>query len=229
MPLKKSETGKPKLKRNTRGKPAAKMVITERDVELVRATLKQRFLYTYQYYWLFPEANQANLRMRLILLFKHGYLNRIEMPVSSINDPIIYGMTEKGAQLLAQHDGVDREAVKWKRHLNVVKPTHLQHLLAINDCLVSFRHGLTTAKATGQIADFRLYRGDPKRFKLSVATRDAAGHRMESFVVPDAILVVQSPAGETGTFFLEIDRGTLTTGRWQEKVLAYREYAQDRN
>jgi hypothetical protein len=44
-------------------------------------------------------------------------------------------------------------------------------------------------------------------------------------VVPDAIMPVVFRHGKYGLFFIEIDRATMTTARWQQKVEVYREYA----
>lgn len=212
--------------RTRRVKKLPVMTLTPRDVEFVRAVLKYRFLYTQQFFCLFPEASPTNLKIRLSYLYHHGYLDRVRLPVFGSNDPLIYAMTEKGATLLAESDGVDRSEVKWARHLNVVQPTHIQHLLAINDVLIPYRTALETAKSAGKIADFRLYRGDPKKHRLTVQLRDADRHRYNASVIPDAILVIQPSKGETVAFFIEVDRATMTTGRWQEKVVVYREYSQ---
>lgn len=213
----------PRLKRVT--KPP-RFNLTPRDVELVRAVFKYRFLGTRQIWWLFPHDSQKNITNRLRNLFQHAYLSRVTLPVSSSRDGMIYAMTEKGATLLAEADGVDRSEIKWARHLNVVQPTHIQHLLAINDVLIPYRAALEAAKSQGEVKDFRLYRGDPKKHRLTVQVRDADGHRSNASVIPDAILVIQPTNGDTGTFFIEVDRATMTTGRWQEKVVVYREYSQ---
>jgi hypothetical protein len=150
----------------------------------------------------------------------------VRIPVFGSNDPLIYAMTEKGAILIAEHDGVDRSEVKWNRYLNVVQPTHIQHLLAITDVLISLRHTLELAKVAGTLADYRVYRGDPKKHRLTVQVRDLDGHRSNASVIPDAILVLQPPQGDAGVFFIEVDRATMSIGRWQEKIVVYREYSQ---
>lgn len=222
----KPKTDKKRLPRTKRVAKPPRFNLTPRDVELVRAVFKYRFLGTRQIWWLFPNDSQKNLTNRLRNLFQHAYLNRITLPISSSRDGMIYAMTEKGATLLAEADGIDRSEIKWARHLNVVQPTHIQHLLAINDVLIPYRATLEAAKSRGEIKDFRLYRGDPKKHRITVQVRDADGHRSNVSVIPDAILVIQPAKGEAGAFFIEVDRATMTTGRWQEKVVVYREYSQ---
>ena len=226
MSPRKPNTEKKPLPRRKRASKPPVMKVTARDIEIVRLVFKYRFLTTQQVLWLFPGGSVLNLKVRLRYLYHHAYLERVLIPVAGSNDPFIYAMTEKGATLLAEADGVDRSEIKWARHLNVVQPTHIQHLLAINDVLIPYRAALEAAKSQGKIADFRLYRGDPKKHRLTVQLRDADGHRSNASVIPDAILVIQPTSGDTGTFFIEVDRATMTTGRWQEKVVVYREYSQ---
>nr|MDQ3022809.1 replication-relaxation family protein [bacterium] len=222
----KPKTDKKRLPRSSRAKNPPRFNIVERDILLIRAVLKYRFLSTRQVWWLFPEASQKNMTIRLRYLYHHGYLDRVVLPVSSSRDSLIYAMTDKGAVLLAEREGIDRSEVKWNRYLNIVQPTHIQHLLAINDVLISLRRCLELAKSKGELTDYRLYRGDPKKHRLTVQVRDLDGHRSNASVIPDAILVIQPPQGEHGVYFMEIDRATMSTGRWQEKVVVYREYSQ---
>ncbi len=52
------------------------------------------------------------------------------------------------------------------------------------------------------------------------------GRRYEQAVVPDVILRVIFAGEKPALFFAEVDRGTMTTRRWQDKVTVYREYMQ---
>jgi hypothetical protein len=103
---------------------------------------------------------------------------------------------------------------------------HIQHLLAVNDVLISLRLALPQAQSENRLVDFRIYRGDPKPHRLTVQVRDVDGRRRDISAIPDAVLVVQPVAGPAGVFFIEVDRGTMSTARWQEKVMVYREYSQ---
>jgi DNA-binding PadR family transcriptional regulator len=195
----------------------------ERDFELLRAIVSYRFLYTHQIWWLFPGASTKNLTIRLRYLYHHGYLDRVVLPVSSSRDRLIYTMTEKGAQLLAEHEGIDRNEIKWERYFNSVQPTHIQHLLAINDVLIAYRFALDKAVQGRALKDFRVIRGDPKKHKLTVYLPDQNGRRQPVTVIPDAIIVLLPNQGDIGVCFVEVDRGTMSTGRWLDKVKVYRE------
>ena len=222
----KPKTDQKRTPRTTRTKSPPRFDLTARDVELVRVVLVYRFLSTHQFWWLFPDASEKNLTNRLRLLFQHGYLKRLKLPVSSSRDSMIYAMTEKGAKLIAETDNIERSDVKWKRYINDVQPTHVQHLLAVNDILITFRNDFEAAKDSGKLADYRVLRGDPKKHRLTVQVMDKRGHRQDVSVIPDAIVLLQPAESQHGVFFVEVDRGTMSTKQWTEKVAVYRDYIQ---
>jgi hypothetical protein len=200
------------------------MRVMARDIELLQAVVRYRFLHSQQICWLFPAGSPLNLRVRLRKLYHHGYLDRVQMPTMALNDPFIYVMTERGALLIAEYGQVERSTVKWQRHLNEVEPSHIKHRLAINHVLISFRTALEQAKQAGQLADYRVYRADPKKHRMVVQRRDTHGHLQDHSAIPDAILMIRATTGEHGIYFVEVDRGTMGLTRWQEKITTYLEY-----
>lgn len=225
MTPRKPKTDQKRLPRTRRAKNPPRIVITERDVEFLKALLEYRFLTIEHYYWLFPDASQQKMQTRLKLMFHHKFLDRALLPVSRSASKMIYSLTEKGAQLIAEMDGIGRDEVPWSRHLNKVTPTHINHLLTINRVLIAFQAALAQAEEKGIIESFKLLRTEPKRSKLTVTIRTDAGRRREASDVPDAILPVIFQDGSYGLFFIEVDRATMTTRRWQDKIVVYREYA----
>jgi hypothetical protein len=200
------------------------MRVMDRDIALLEYVGRYRFLHSQQVCWLFPGDSRQNLKIRLRKLYHNGFLDRVQFPTLTLNDPFIYSLTERGAQLIAETKGIERGEVRWKRHLTDVEPSHIKHLLAINDLLISFRMALGKAREVGQIADYRVYRGDPRQHRIRIQKMDATGHRRELSVVPDVILLIQSLSGEYGVFFLEVDRGTMGLESWGKKVPVYLEY-----
>lgn len=220
----KLKTDQKRLPRSRRAKHPPAFRITERDVELVRVTLTYRFLYTKQIYWLFPESSQQNLNVRLRHLYHHGYLDRVSLPDSKTNEQLVYAPTEKGAIMVAEADGISREDVPWARYMNQVSSSHIRHLLAINDVLVSYEKALAYAKEHGKVGDFKVVRGEPRKHKLPVMLKDRDGKRKQVAIVPDAFIAVKFDAKNYGVFFVEVDRATVGSSRWTEKVAVYREY-----
>ncbi|MFA5010206.1 MAG: replication-relaxation family protein [Patescibacteria group bacterium] len=224
MSPRKPKTDQKRLPRTKRAKHPPAFRITKRDVELVRAILNYRFLYTKHVFWLLPKASQQNLTVRLRHLYHHGYLNRVLLPDSSTNEQLVYAPTEKGAVMVADADGISRDEVEWHRYMNIVSPSHIRHLLSINDVLVSYEIALGQAKAQGKIADYKVVRGEPRKHKLPVLLRDKDGKRREVANVPDAYLAVVFDSHNYGVFFVEVDRATMGSSRWAEKIEVYREY-----
>lgn len=229
------KTDQQRLPRKRRAKNPPPMQLTARDTELLKAVLEYRFLTIEHFTWLFPQdpESKANspwgISNRLRLLYHHGYLNRVSLPVSKSPNTMIYSMTEQGAQLLSELEGVSREEIPWQRHLNKITPTHVNHLLFINRVMIAFNAALASARASRKVKAFKVSRGEPERNRISVNLRDEHGRRFKASVVPDAIMPVEFRSGQRGMFLLEIDRATMTTKRWQEKVVVYREYAQQQD
>jgi DNA-binding PadR family transcriptional regulator len=225
MSPRKIKTDQQRLPKKRRAKTPPRFYITERDVSLVRAVLDYRFLYTKHILWLQPPGtSKQNIQTRLRNLFHNGYLDRLRLDEPRGSEKLVYALTEKGALLLAETQGVPREAIPWERYMNKVSPTHFRHLLEINEVLLSFQLVLSEAQARREIAEFVIKRGEPKKDRLPVQLRAKDGRRVQVAIVPDAYVAIKFDARNYGIFFVEVDRATMSTGRWQEKVQVYREY-----
>lgn len=75
-----------------------------------------------------------------------------------------------------------------------------------------------------QVADFRVVRGEPSKHKLPVVLKNKDGRRREVAIVPDAYIAVKFDARNYGVYFVEVDRSTMGSSRWAEKIEVYREY-----
>ncbi len=58
-----------------------------------------------------------------------------------------------------------------------------------------------------------------------VIIRSATGKNISVSLIPDSYCVLDTPKG-VGHLFLELDRGTMTTKRFKNKILAYQAYYQ---
>jgi hypothetical protein len=227
MVPRKPTTDQKRLPKKTRAKKPPAFQMTERDIELVRAVSKYRYLYVEQYFWLFPNDSQRGLLNRLRYLYHNRYLNRV-LQVDSLARKIIYAMTEKGARLLAEHDKVSREEIPWQRHLNQVSMSHIQHLLSVNDVVISLQSDFAEKLRQGAISKFKVIPGDPDLHKLSVTFLNRDGARYIASVIPDAVVGIIFPNNEIGMFFVEVDRATMTINRWESKVAVYHEYSRSK-
>jgi len=223
MTPRKPKTDQKRLPKKSRAKKPPCFQITDRDILLVKAVLNYRFLTVNQFFMMFPESSKQGIQNRLRLLYHNRYLDRINLV--GTQSKLIYSLTEKGAKLLAESDGVSRDQITWQRHLNKVGDSHIKHLLSINDLIISLELSLAKAKDRGQVDIFKVLHGNPDQHRISVTLRDQSGARFDKSVIPDAILGIKFRGGEFGLFFIEVDRATMSATRWQDKIIVYHEYA----
>ncbi|MBI1280107.1 MAG: hypothetical protein GC179_18405 [Anaerolineaceae bacterium] len=209
-------------KRNQRDIHPPAMVLTERDKRIVEAVYQCRILRQDQIHTLFFGASKAASQRRLALLYHHGFLNRVFLTVraSYMLSPALYMLDRRGAELLRSDLGYDD--ITWSSKSQNVGQPFLEHTLAINDVRVA----VTVACRTHGYAlfDWRSeadLKGDYDR----VIIQERNGGKQSVSLIPDSFFVVQTTKGKA-PFFLEVDRGTETTGRFQDKIRAYQAYIQ---
>jgi hypothetical protein len=218
-------TERQRRRRDQRSPEPTRMQLTERDISIVEAVHTHRVLSQKQIQLLiFGPKNVSGAKRRLRFLFDQGYLDRKFFPVQMdrLRSPTLYILDRKGAELLRLHRGYDE--LVWYSSSRQLKPTFLEHTLAINDVMVAVTlacsqpaYELETWVTENQIkADYD---------RVSITTSSGARRRVA--VVPDSyfsILVANSRA----PFFLELDRGTMTNKQFKDKIRAYLAYQKTR-
>ncbi len=209
-----------RLRRDARVDNPTPMRLTERDKEIIRAVHDYRVLTQTQIQQLFF-GSKSTAQYRLMHLFQHGFLGRRFLPVQSGRSPTLYVLDRKGMEVLRSEDGCDDE--RWRFWDDRSGHEFLAHSLAIND----FRVGVTLACQNLGYA-LLTWRGEMemKADYDRVELRTPKGQRQRVSVIPDSYFVINTPRGKAH-FFLELDRGTMTTGRFQTKVAAYLAYYQN--
>lgn len=205
------------------------MRMTLRDRAIVQAVYEHRLLSAPQIEALFfqsarPRGRQTSCQRRLQLLFHHGFLDRIALPIvlGEGRAPYVYVLDELGATLVASQLGVDRAEVDWQPKQNQVGHQFVTHTLAVND----FRVAISLLAEAGYFdvvewiseAEFR-----------TVSMRSRVPFRMRGARImrnyPDGYFRLALPeAAQEAHFFLETDQGTMSNASWQEKVQAYKEF-----
>lgn len=199
------------------------MILTARDRQIVEMVYQCRVLRQDQIHALFFGASTSASQRRLALLFHHGFLTRVFLTAraSYMLSPALYMLDKRGAELLRMEFGYDDLA--WTTKSNDVGQQFLEHTLAINDVRVAVTLGCR------QIAGFELleWRSEAQmKVSYDRVTITPPKERSEHIsLIPDSFFVVQTPQGKA-PFFLEVDRGTETTGRFQNKIFAYQAYVQ---
>lgn len=208
--------------------------LTPRDIEIVKAVSDYRALTTSQIESLFfsnqnPAARKnGRCKVRLKLLYHHGYLIRDEQPtkLSEGRKPLVYFLDKVGAEYLSTIAGYEAEQ---SGHEKDVSYPFLHHLLATNDIRIAIVRSVK--RNTMEIPvwlDEKILKN--RQMKDTIILKGENGGREKAAVVPDFYFRLET-AEDRFHFFGECDLGTVTVdatgaGRrdWARKVRAYLEY-----
>lgn len=208
-----------KRRRDQRPQTLKPMRLTERDKEIIHAVHMYRVLRQDQLEQLFSRSKSVMQRV-LVRLYDHGFLERKFLPILGWNSPTLYVLDRKGADLLRAEYGL--EDLVWYNTSKDLKMDFLEHTTAINDCRISITNAATAA---GYELLKWLTEADLKADYDRVGIRAPSGKTQSVSLIPDSYFVLKTPNGYAH-FFLEVDRGTETTGRFKTKILAYMAYYQ---
>ena len=203
---------------------------------IVQCVFRHRFLRSWQISALVGGSKQAVLR-RLQLLFHHGYLERpraqIEYFQPGGSRAFVYGLGDRGAELLRLGTNAPTRALEWSAKNRAVKRLFLEHALLVSDVMVSLELACRQHEGVRFLSSDELplpaatrSRLEPFRWKVSLNSNTRIG------VVPDCVFGLefadQPPDRNRAYFFLEADRGTMPITRsglhhssFHRKFLAY--------
>lgn len=209
-----------KLKRLSRRKRTSNppsMILQERDREIILAVYRYRFLTREQIERLFFSTT-ARANHRLKKLFHNGYLNRIFVPVATGSPQAIYSLAEKGVQEVAIGLGIDRDRIRWQKNNGKVKSLFLEHFLAVND------FHLALEAAIRQNSNHQLlHLFSEEECKDTFNAWDERKHQqVTKSLNPDGYGQYRFN-DRFFSFFLEMDRGTMSNRRFKEKILRYQQ------
>lgn len=215
----------------------AGMVLTQRDIAILEALYQYRVMTSTQIETLlFPTTTtHAQARLRLRLLFQHGYVYRAEQlhRRSDATKPFLYFLDARGAAELAALYGCIVKDLDWSRTDRAIGPLHVAHLLLTQDIRIAITRSAIAFGCT--VAEWR----DEKTLRRAhhddlVTFTRANGETHTTQVIPDGFFRLEwpnpmSPSRKRSIHrCIEIDRATVT-GRatsehnraWDKKVLAY--------
>lgn len=204
---------------------------TDRDVEILRALNRYRYLRTGQIHQLLFSDNGTvqSARRRLRNLYHHGYIARAQ-PYVQVGKPlpeIAYYIDRKGRKVLREHG---ENPYIWRKG-GEVKYHFLEHAIALSEFRIHFE------KAVARLPDVELELFIPD-FQMREAAEQYAGrkryllfreafhpvHRKNFVVHPDALIVLSLSVGgvkQQLMLCLEIDRGTEGLERIRDKLTGY--------
>jgi len=214
--------------------------LTERDLAIVDAVARHRFLSTGQLAALFFPAGggiiSSQCRARLRHLVTAGHLVRLERPTlrREGRKPDLFGLTALGRDLLVAELGYAVQDIDWKPSYNTVSWAFLDHQIMLGDIFLALSQAAERVGwAMEEWVDDRILK---KTHTDLVWVDDPDGRRRNVAVVPDAYFALGYHDPLTVErrllrFFVEADRATMTvaseaTGRrtWQKRIRAYQAY-----
>lgn len=210
-------------KRFVRDKNPEPMRLTERDLAMIHAVYQHRFLSSTHLIALMGGSRDKVLR-RLQALYHNGYLDRPREQLTPHamegTKPFVYGLSDRGATLLEQYEGIARGKIRWSAKNDTAQFPFIQHTLLVADFMVALEvacraHGGITLLTAQTILEERApqqTRARQNPLKM-MAKLMVDGESVDIGVVPDAFFGLRyadAPPGQNETFFfLEADRQTM--------------------
>lgn len=204
-----------------RAKNPKPLILQSRDQEIISAVFESGFLARDQIQRLFDFNCTTRVNIRLRKLFDHGYLSRKFMPTIWGSSKAIYFIGEKGIKLVSERSGIDPLEIK-KRQKNYYerKELFLHHDLLVNEIRINLY----------QAADHH----DGLKMDCWLSSVDClleysvfnpkSNQELRRVFRPDGYFRYFFNGKLFGSF-LEMDRSTMSNGRFQSKVKTYLEYA----
>lgn len=206
-------------RRDQRSSLPKPMQLSERDINIVQAVYEYRVLKQEHIQLLFfGQRNRSGAQRRLERLYDHGFLARHLLPVTTGRSPTLYILDRKGAELLRLERGYDE--LTWYHSSKDLKAEFLEHTIALNDLMVAVTVGCR--EAGFQLETWHTENRIKADFDRVVVTT-STGRREDVPIVPDGFFVVIANQRRYPCF-VELDRGTMTLGRFKLKVSGYMAY-----
>lgn len=211
--------------------------LTDGDLDIVRLLARHRFLRSTHIAAL-VERSVDRVNDRLLRLFHAGYVDRPRAQLDRYPDsgsaPMVYALANRGARLLAEHDGLFLVGSDWSRSNETAGRPFIEHQLEIMDFYVALQVATRGRKDVALIhpdelvVDFPTPPTAPRNpFAVRVQLSDGGAVR-DIGLVPDLAFGLRFSDGSRRCFLVEIDRGTMPVSRndirqtsFSRKIMAY--------
>ena len=218
----------PRLPRFERSPEAVALQLTGRDMELLRAVYRHRFLRSSHICALISGSRQQMLR-RLKLLYHRGYLSRPRAQIDYYHhggtSEMVYCLGPRGASLLKAELGGMFRAAPWDEDGDADRRVFLKHALLVSDIMAAIELACRQSNIRLLTEQDLAKANQPFRWKMNVQ-----GQRFS--VAPDRVFALEFIGADGNVrrshFFLEADRGTMPVMRktllqtsFYRKLLAY--------
>jgi hypothetical protein len=217
----------------------APMRLTDDDLAIIRHIARHRFLRSTHLALLMPHRSYKKLLERLGALYHNGFVDRPRAQrdyyATAGSAPMVYALGNRGALVLAEHDGMDRAQVDWTWKNRSVGRPHVDHTLLTADLMVTAELVMRRRPDVKLLAASAILAAAPEATRsadnpLKLKARvNHAGKLLDVAVIPDAIFGLDfTLERKRKYFFLEADRATMPIVRadlsqtsYSRKLLAY--------
>jgi hypothetical protein len=213
--------------------------LTADDLLLIRHVARHRLLRSTHLLRLLSFRSRKKLIERLSTLFHNGYLDRPRAQLDYYwklgSTPMVYGLGNKGAAILAEEDRRISARVDWTEKNRTASRQFIAHTLMIADLMVALEVSVHHRPDVRIIEPDEILSRAPDTtrsatnpWKLPATIRDD-GARCEIGIIPDKVFGLDfHQARKRSYFFLEADRGTMPIMRanlrqtsFHQKILGY--------
>jgi len=202
-----------------RAKNPQRLILQERDKDIMMSVYEYRFLTREQIQRLFDFncVSKANLRLRR--LYDHNYLSRTFIPTSRGSLKAIYFLGGKGLNIITEKLGLDPLEVKNnQKKVSQLKSLFLRHNLNLNEVKISF------SKAIERYHSINLELWVNDHDCLQEYYLSHAGQKVKRIFRPDGYFRL-SCKDKLYSFFVELDQSTESHKKFKKKVESYLEFA----
>ena len=217
------ETKRKRFKRKIPYNP--QLILQPRDQELLRAVYEYRFVHSDHILALVPgfeASQQVSLCRRLNKLYRNGYLDRPPQQLAhyKANEKIAYALGDRGADALAQHYGIDRGKISWRKKNMETGDLHIKHALMVSN----FRVAMTLA--IEKLPEVNLLFWKLSLVKELLDHISVEGEPKPISINPDSFFGLFNGKKEKPKlfYFLEMDRSSMTHDRFLKKLKGYYYY-----
>jgi len=207
--------------------PKVRLKLTGRDRDIIHWVYRHRCLSS-EHIISLVEGSGQGISRRLNLLFHSGYLDRPKRQIMALgnNHHMVYGLGNKGANLLAAEFDLSVEAVDWSRKNRDAKEIFLEHTLMVSEILTTFRLACQKQKNVEFIEPERLIKRRQKpptikthalSWRVNIKKGKYGQKRNLSFnMIPDSVFglrIKKDNKNKETYFILEADRATMPIRR----------------
>ncbi|MFM9942165.1 MAG: replication-relaxation family protein [Hyphomicrobiaceae bacterium] len=200
------------------------MRLTEDDIAIIRHVARHRFLRSTHLLRLMANRSAKKMVERLGQLYHNQYLDRpraqLDYYSTAGSAPMVYALGNRGADVLAEMDGLDRGQVDWTWKNRSTRRTFIEHTLLTADTMVAAecasiaRPDVILIGAESIIANAPdMTRRSRNPFRLATRAH-VNGQMIDLALVPDAVFGLDFTIERRRKyFFLEADRATMPIKR----------------